>query len=113
MPPATPKRQTGTIRVKSGRASRVYTTLELENPKEARRMNDEHTYAAQRGFTAWVAAVYTFVLMMLGSASLLVTILGKPTNMMLMVQVAILIAMLIPNLILSSLIWSKVYGNKV
>lgn len=76
-------------------------------------MNDETAYSVQRGFTAWVAAIYTFVLLMMGSASLLVTVLGKPTNMMLMVQVTILVAMLIPNLILSSLIWSKVYGNKV
>ena len=76
-------------------------------------MNDESIYGFQRGFTAWIAATYTFVLLMLGSASLLVTILGKPTDLMLMVQVTILVAMLIPNLLLSSLIWTKVYGNKV
>lgn len=111
MQPATSNPQTGTVRLKSGRVSRG--TKIVTETKEARRMNDETAYGFQRGFTAWVAAIYTFILLMMGSASLLVTIMGKPTHMALMVQVAILIAMLIPNLILSSLIWSKVYGNKV
>ncbi len=76
-------------------------------------MNDESTYGVQRGFTAWIAAIYTFVLLTLGSTSLLVTIMGRPNDMMLMLQVGILIMMLVPNLLLSSLVWTKVYGHKV
>ncbi len=76
-------------------------------------MADESAYRVQRGFTAWIAAVYTFIMLAMGNASLLVTVLGKPTNSMLMIQVLILVALLIPNLILSSLVWTKVYGNKV
>lgn len=76
-------------------------------------MNDESAYSVQRGFTAWIAAAYTFIMILLGNASMLVTLMGRPTNMMLMVQVTILVALLIPNIILSSLVWTKVYGNKV
>ena len=76
-------------------------------------MSDESTYSIQRGFTAWVAAIYAFFTMLFGSASILVTILGRPTDMMLMAQASIMIMLLIPNFLLSSLIWSKVYGDKV
>ena len=111
MQPPPLKPQTGTVRLKSGRVSRG--TKIVTDTKEVRRMNDETAYSVQRGFTAWVASVYTFVLLMLGSSSLLVAILGKPANMMLMVQVVILVVMMLPNLLLSSLVWEKVYGHKV
>ena len=76
-------------------------------------MSDESAYSVQRGFTAWIAAIYAFFTMLFGTASILVTILGRPNDAMLMLQAAILIALLIPNFILSSLIWTKVYGNQV
>lgn len=73
-------------------------------------INENRLFRVQRGFTAWIAATYAFVLMTLGSASLVVTVFGKFD---IFVLTTLTMCLILPNFILSSLIWSKVYGHKV
>lgn len=73
------------------------------------RMSDQ-TYSAQRGFTAWIAAIYAFFMMLFGTTDLM--IMGHPEGAtMQLLQASITILLLFPNLFLSTLIWSKVYGD--
>lgn len=75
------------------------------------RMSDQ-TYSAQRGFTAWIAAIYAFFMMLFGTTDLMIMIMGHPEGAtMQLLQASITILLLFPNLFLSTLIWSKVYGD--
>lgn len=88
--------------MKSGRASRTTVPYTSE---------DAPDFRGQRAFTAWIAAIYTFMVLLLGSVFLCSMIFAPVSGIQALAVTGIVLAMLIPNTYLTSLVWDKVYNG--
>ena len=84
-------------------------------PERARASADTRSYRGQRAFAAWSAAIYTFVVMLLGTLAGVTTIFGKTDDsLQLLFMSTLAIFLLIPNAFIAAMIWSKIFhGDEV
>ena len=76
--------------------------------------DDESIYRFQRGFTAWIVAIYTFVMTTLGSIAAVSLVTGQAETWEgAFARGTVVMALLIPTIWISSIVWTKVYGHKV
>lgn len=76
-------------------------------------VDDESVFSTQRGFTAWIAAIYAFLMLTIGSTNVVGSLVGQEYPSWIFVKTFISVLLLVPNILLSSLVWTKVYGHKV
>ena len=71
-------------------------------------------YKSQRAFTAWVVAAYTFAMLSIGSTTLVFKVLGgNPDPLMFMTAVLASLIGIIFGLLISGIVWSRVFGHEV